>query len=55
MKTNSMALAQWLDVKEGKDSLAFKKLERWDVAFGLSVKIVKRAIGMMWKKGGGDL
>lgn len=35
MKTNSMALAQWLDVKEGKDSLAFKELERWDVTFGL--------------------
>ena len=27
IKTHSMSLAQWLDIKESKDALAFKQLE----------------------------
>ncbi len=27
VKTDSMALAEWLNVKEGEDSFAFKELE----------------------------
>ena len=40
-----MALAQWLNIKKGQDSLAFKELERGYLAFWLVSHISSDADG----------